>query len=125
MDCGYGPQECDRKERKEFFREYLNLEAQKAACDGSELIIQMAENLWAGKGIIKSEPRKQNQKGKYFENLLLKNPHISIVNALELFKGTLTRIRHTKERIEESIIDFLVVCDLILPVVSKMIIDSK
>ena len=71
MVCGYGPQESDRKERKEKFWEYLNLEAQKAACDGAGLIIQMDGNLWAGKGIIKGDPRKQNQNGKYFENFFI------------------------------------------------------
>ena len=47
------------------------------------------------------------------------------MNALDLCDGAITRIRHTKEHIEESIIDFFVVCDLILPVVTKMTIDSK
>ena len=40
-------------------------------------------------------------------------------------EGTITRVRHTKERIEESIIDFFVVCDSILLVVSKITIGSK
>ena len=94
--CGYGPQESDRKERKERFWEYMNTETQKAYNDGAGLIMQMDGNLWAGAKIIKSDPRKQNQNGKLFENFLLKNPHLTVVNALDLCEGDITRIRHTK-----------------------------
>ena len=40
-------------------------------------------------------------------------------------EGKITRVRHTKERKEESILDFFVVCDMILPLVTKMTIDSR
>ena len=64
--CGYGPQEYDNKERKESFWKYLNNETQKASTDGAGLILQMDGNLWAGKGIIDSDRKKQNQNGKFF-----------------------------------------------------------
>ena len=34
-------------------------------------------------------------------------------------------MRHTKEHMEESILDFFVVCEKILPLVSRMTIDSN
>ena len=123
--CGYGPQENDNKNRKESFWKYLNQEAQNSQSDGTGFILQMDGNLWAGNTIIKSDPKKQNQNGKYFENFLLKNPHLTVVNALSICEGNITRVRHTVERREETIIDFFVVCDQILPLVEKMIIDEN
>ena len=84
----------------------------------------MDGNLWAGKGIINNDPKKQNQNGKLFEEFLLRNPHLSVVNALTICEGDITRVRHIKERTEETMIDFFVVCDQILPLVSKMSIDT-
>ena len=45
-----------------------------------------------------------------------------MVNALPLYEG-ITRVRHTINRTEESILDFFIVCDKILPLVEKMKID--
>ena len=72
--CGYGPQEYDKKVRKLSFWSYLNTETQKAQTDGAGLIIQMDGNQWAGKGIIKSDPKNQNQNGKFFESFLSQKP---------------------------------------------------
>ena len=123
--CAYGPQENDKKERKDSFWRYLNLETQKAATDGTGLIIQMDGNLWAGKEIIHSDPRNQNQNGKFFETFLLQNPQLTVVNALPICKGSITHVCHTIERIEESILDFFIVCDVILSLVSNMKIDTQ
>ena len=98
--CAYGPQENDNKERKDKFWSYLNLETEKAFTDGAGLIIQMDGNLWAGKDIIQNDPRKQNQNGKFFETFLLQNPHLTVINALPICDGSITRVRHTTERIE-------------------------
>ena len=123
--CGYGPQEYDRKERKKSFWGYLNSESQKAKEDDAGLIIQMDGNLWAGNKIIPSDVKVQNQNGKYFEEFLFQNQHLSVLNALQPCEGDITRVRHTTERTEESILDFFIVCNQILPVVTKMKIDKN
>ena len=97
--CGYGPQEYDRKERKEAFWTYLNSEAQKAQQDGAALIIQMDGNLWAEKEIVPNDPKNQNQNGKYFDQFLKKNTHLSVANALDICKGGINQTRHTKNSI--------------------------
>ena len=83
------------------------MEVQKTKADGAGLILQMDGNLWAGNTIIKGDVKKQNQNGKYFERFLQENSHLNVVNALDLCEGKITRVRHTKERKEESILDFL------------------
>ena len=46
------------------------------------------------------------------------------MNALPLCKGLFTRIRHTHNGTQESVIDFFLVCDKILPLVTSMSIDE-
>ena len=55
---------------KELFWNYLNIEVENAANNGAGFILQMDGNLWAGKNIIKEDPKDQNQNGKYFEKFL-------------------------------------------------------
>ena len=122
--CGYGPQKNDGPIRKESFWKYCSTEVQNAKKDGAGLIIQMDGNLWAGKDIIKKDPKPQNENGKYFENFLQQNPNLNVINALELCDGSITRVKNTKNGIQETIIDFFVCCDQILPFVKKMSIDK-
>ena len=79
--------------------------------------------MWAGDKIIKGDPRRQNSNGKLFQTFLLQN--LSVVNANPICEGKITRIRHTKERTEESILDFFIVCNQILSLLTKMIVDIK
>ena len=123
--CGYAPQEYDSKDRKAAFWEYLNTEIHKAAAGGAGIIIQMDGNLWAGENIIKGDLRVQNQNGKLFEQFLNIHPNISVINALPICEGKFTRITTTKSGTSKSILDFFLVCDKILPFVTKMKIDEK
>ena len=84
--------------------------------------MQFDGNLWPGKDLIKGDPNRQNQNGKIFEKFLLKNSHLSVVNALSLCEGKITRRAHVRNNIKESILDFFVVCNQILPLVAKMVI---
>ena len=122
--CGYGPQEYDDVEKKDKFWKYPNDEVEAATNVGAALILQMDGNLWAGRHIIPSDPKPQNQNGKRFENFLLKNSNLSVVNALPMCTGKYTRVKHTKNGTQESVLDFFVVCDKILPLVTSMTIDE-
>ena len=123
--CGYGPQETDPKDRKDKYWEYLNVETQNATNEGAGVIIQMDGNIWAGKNIIPDDPNKQNQNGRMFENFLFKNPNLTVVNATSKCEGKITRERNTTRRAEKAILDFFIVCEKILPLVSNMVIDEK
>jgi len=103
----------------------LSQEVHKAKSDGAGVVIQMDGNLWAGKKIIQDDPKPQNQNGKYFENFLCQNPDLTVTNALPMCEGKVTRVKHTKKETQESILDFFLVCDKILPHVTKIIIDEK
>ena len=77
---------------------------------GAGLIIHMDGNLWAGNQIILKDPRPQNRNGKPFEDFLLKNSHLTVVNSLDLCEGLITRSRLRDGKLEESVLDFFVVC---------------
>ena len=104
--CGYGPQEGDKIERKLKFWEYMNSEVLKAKNNGAKVVIQMDGNLWAGAGIIQGDPKLQNRNGKMFQDFLEKNQHLNVTNALPICEGKITRVRHMKNTIQQSILDF-------------------
>ena len=87
---------------------YLKRQSITKNCIRETLNISMCPNSskYSTKGIIKNDPKKQNKNGKLFEEFLLKNPHLSVVNALTICEGDITRVRYTRERTEETIIDF-------------------
>ena len=102
----YGCQENDVNEKKEAFWKYMDEEVIEAADSGAGLIIHFDGNLWAGKEIIPNDPKQQNRNGRLFEGFLKRNPHLSVVNSLDLCEGLITRSRFRNGRLEESVLDF-------------------
>ena len=120
----YGVQENDNISRKEAFWKYLDEDVQQADISGSGFILQFDGNLWAGNEIIPGDPNKQNKNGKLFQEFLERNPHLKVVNALPECEGLITRKRNKKNKMENSVLDFFVVCERVLPFVVKMKIDE-
>ena len=121
----YGCQESDVNEKKEAFWKYMDEEVIDATNSGAGLIIHFDGNLWAGGEIIPNDPRPQNRNGKLFEQFLRRNTHLSVVNSLDICEGLITRKRLRNGKLEESVLDFFVVCNLILPHVTRMVIDEE
>ena len=121
----YGPQESDTIEKKELFWEHLDGEVEQAKKSGAGFILQFDGNLWAGSSIIPGDPRPQNKNGNYFEQFLHRNPRLTVVNSLPECQGLITRSRVKNGVLEESILDFFIVCSSVLPFVTKMVIDES
>ena len=121
----YGPQENSSLEKKEAFWNYLDEEVLEAEKNGAGLIFHFDGNLWAGSNIIPGDPKQQNKNGKLFENFLKRNSNLSVVNGLQKCEGLITRSRMKGSKLEESILDFFIVCSSVLPYVKKMVIDDK
>ena len=121
----YGFQENEIMEKKILFWDYLDEEVIRASRDGAGFVLHFDGNLWAGENIIPGDPRQQNRNGKLFEEFLGRNPHLSVVNSLPLCKGLITRRRLRDGNLEESILDFYVVCDRVLPYIVRMEIDES
>ena len=122
---GYGPQNYDTSGRKDKFWKFLYNEVREAFQNEIVLIIQIDGNLWAGNKVIKGDPHEQNSNGKYFEEFLSENSHLTLVNSLDICDGKITRERTTTKSKEQSILDFVIVCDKVRPFVEKMRIDEQ
>ena len=83
----YGFQENENNEKKEAFWNFLDGEVIGAKETGAGMIIQFDGNLWAGEKIIPKDPRIQNKNGKLFEQFLVRNSHLTVVNSLEICEG--------------------------------------
>ena len=121
----YGPQEYDQIERKQKFWSQLDQEVTSAQNQGLGFILHMDGNLWAGPELIPGDPHQQNQNGKLFQEFLARNTHLSVVNSLQECEGLITRSRKTVKGLEESVIDFFIICDIVRPFLCKMKIDEK
>ena len=75
--------------------------------------------------MIPNDPRPQNRNRKLFEQFLKRNSNLTVVNAMNLCKGLITRRRTKAGKLEESILDFFVVCDVVIPHITKMVIDEE
>ena len=82
-------------------------------------------NLWAGQDIIPGDPRPQNRNGKLFQAFLSRNSHLTVVNSLPICEGLITRRRVKDGVLEESVLDFFLVCNLVLPHITRMVVDEK
>ena len=121
---GYGPQNYDSAEKKLKFWSFLDAEVRDANKNGAGFICQMDGNLWAGPNIVKGDPHEQNANGKMLDEFLSNNPHLTVVNSLEICEGTITRERKTVNGVEKSVLDFFIVCSRIVNTVKKMKIDE-
>ena len=53
-----------------------------------------------------------------------RNSNLTLVNSQQLCEGLISRMRKTKNKTEQSILDFFIVCEKVMPFVTKMIIDE-
>ena len=119
----YGFQETDTEDKKDAFWDYLDEEITEATNAEAGLIIQFDGNLWAGSELVPNDPRPQNKNGRLLKQFLEKNSHLTIVNSLSLCEGLITKSRLCDGILEESVLDFFIVCHLVLPHVKRMVID--
>ena len=96
----YGCQESEERVKKDDFWNYLDDEVIEASNDGAGLVLQFDGNLWAREKIIPNDPRNQNQNGKLFEQFLNRHPHLTVVNALDICEGLITRSRFRNGKLE-------------------------
>ena len=96
-----------------------------SGCEGTGFILSMASNSWLGPALVKNDPHTQNKNGKMFQDFMLRNPKLTLLNSESFCQGLITRSRKVDKNIEESVIDFVLVCDKMLSFVNKFTIDEK
>ena len=124
MTNAYGPQEYDGVDKKVNFWSFLDTEVSECHQSGLGCMIFMDANSWLGSDYIKNDPHKQNKNGELFASFLSRNQNINVLNASNLCEGLITRQRSVDGRSERSVIDFVLVCNKVLPFAKKMVIDE-
>ena len=104
--CGY-TQEKYNDDQKDKFWEFISREVMEAEENQQGILIQMDANAHAGASVIKHDMLPQNNNGKRLCAFLSQHPSVTVVNAMDLCEGTVTRIRKTVKSVEKSTIDFI------------------
>ena len=123
VTSAYGLQESALNVTKDAFWDYLNKEAHRARTCGKGFILQGDLNAWLGSQILPGDCREQNKNGKLLSKFLQENKLIC-VNSLPLTEGVITRSRIYLGIEKKSTIDFFIVCERVLPLVTSMKIDK-
>ena len=120
---GYGPQEDDKIEDIMNFWQEIETEVINAKDNNCMVIIQLDANAKVGKKIIKSDPNNTSNNGKILIDFI-KRQNLTLVNAMELCTGTITRQRIAGNNLEKSVLDYIIVCEEMSENVAEMSIDE-
>ena len=60
-----------------------------------------------------------------FQNFLSRNPKLTLLNTESFCHGLITRSRNANNKIEKSVLDFVIVCERVYPFVNKYTIDEE
>ena len=77
-----------------------------------------------GKEIISGDPHNNSKNGRLLKGVL-ERQNMFVVNALDVCVGLITRHRNTIENEEESVIDYVIVCEKLLTFVDSLLIDEE
>ena len=119
----YGPQE-DEAEKSLSFWQQLEAETISADDENCLTLIQLDANAKVGPEIIQNDPNFQSNNGVLLLEMI-KRQNLFLLNASDLCQGKITRHRVTKNSIEMSIIDYVIVCEFLYRKLIKMTIDEE
>ena len=120
----YGPQEnLSLESRTDYF---IELESRIiSARENHKLIcLQYDANSKIGKNLIPGDPHEMSSNGKLLFDILTRQNMI-IVNATDKCSGIITRIKKTVRGVEQSVIDYFVVCLELFQKIVKMTVDES
>ena len=123
----YGPQEStslDQRNNNIEFYSILDQEVKNAQLLGHLVCIQMDSNAKLGPEYIKGDPHNISSNGQLLSDVIISNDLI-VCNGTPKCEGLITRERQTVDRLEQSIIDFLIVCPTMFSSLQNMKIDDN
>ena len=121
---GYGPQENENKEKVYLFWQQFEKEIINAKIENCLILAELDANAKLGAGFLINDPNPISENGKILLDIIQRQ-QLSCLNKHELCEGSITRHRNTINGAEKSIIDFVIVCDQLLPYLQRMVIDEK
>ena len=105
------------------FWQEIETEVINAKDNNCMVIIQLDANAKVGKKIIKNDPNNTSNNGKILIDFI-KRQNLTLVNAMELCTGTITRQRIAGNNLEKSVLDYIIVCEEMSENVAEMSIDE-
>ena len=125
---GYAPQDNPTKSEdvKKVNEFYSQLEQQivDSESSGCGTIIELDSNAKLGNENINGDPHMISENGKILRDITERR-NLVVVNSLSKCDGIITRRRETSNSLEESVIDYFIVCKKVEPFVTKMVVDDK
>ena len=107
---GYGPQEDDNNQRILGFWQEMEAEIMKAKDNDCLVVVEMDANAKAGNKVIKNDPNPMSGNGRIMIDMI-ERQNLFIANAEDICEGVITRERMADNRIEKSVIDYILVCE--------------
>ena len=128
----YGPQELGQAQRSaaeqgekiNAFWQELEQEVIKAYDDGCLILIEMDANAKVGSKVIKNDPNAMSENGRLLLDLVDRQ-NLRILNSSSKCEGVITRQRTTVDRVEQSVIDYLITCEELFSYLQSMLIDEN
>ena len=120
---GYGPQENLAIEKRLPFFIALETEIEKAELAGKSIIIEMDANAKLGSKYIPGDPPVMTPNGALLSDIIERHA-LSVGNGSEICKGTITRIRNTRDRNEKSVIDIVMFSADLKKHIKSMLVDE-
>ena len=123
---GYGPQDESNSsdEEKLAFFNRLDTEVKSSTVSGAMVCVQMDANSKLGSSYVPGDKKSISKNVKYLSKVVDKNDLI-VVNGTNKCIGIVTRYRKTINGVEESVIDFFLVCRQFFNLINKLYIDEK
>ena len=103
---GYGPQEDENSEDIMNFWQEMETEIVNAKDNNCMIVIQLDANAKVGKNVIKDDPNHTSNNGKILIDII-KRQNLTLVNAMDLCIGTITRQRVAANNLEKSVLDYI------------------
>ena len=121
---GYGPQEDEKQQVIFNFWQEIEKEIIAAKADNCCVIIQCDANAKLGKTVISNDSHEMSSNGNILWDILVRQ-NMYVLNADILCEGTITRQRKTKNKVEQSVLDYIIVCDVLKNYFESMSIDEN
>ena len=119
----YVPQEGAGEDKINKFYATLEEEIMKCEQEGCGLVAEFDCNAKLGSEIIEGDPNNMSANGKIFWDLLERR-ECTVVNMSEECSGTITRSRMKQNKLEESVLDYVIVNPIVAPYIASMEIDE-
>ena len=120
----YGVQEAASHEEKSEFYSILEQEIIIASDSRNMICIEMDANAKLGKNYINGDKHDISQNGGLLLSMI-ERQNLVVVNSTNKCLGTITRIKRVKDKVEESIIDYFIVCQDFYNFINSMVVDTE